>query len=205
MLSVSTSQVPKLLGSLENTYIQIHMYSVSSEIRDGISRSLFISSWESRRSSTCHLPSHGLPWPFGGVVPPLLSTSNCFQVLWSHPVFNVKEGLGVKKSVKDDFCQSEKLLFRANHSSWPKMMVVPYQGIWVGSTEQLRSFLSHLPNSHPSWGPLSTNIMAWIAGSQFLVDLCSGKWSKIQVLSFRRWKQVPACLPRNKKIVVSST
>ena len=81
MLSVSTSQVPKLLGSLEKTYMQIHMYSVSSQIRDGIGRSLFICSWESHRSSTCHLPSHGLPWPFGGVVPPLLSTSNCFQVL----------------------------------------------------------------------------------------------------------------------------
>ncbi len=50
-----------------------------------------ISSWESHQSSTCHLPSHGLPWPFGGVVPPLLSTSNCFRVLWSHPYFNIKE------------------------------------------------------------------------------------------------------------------
>ena len=183
------------------------MYSVSSQIRDGIGRSLFICSWESHRSSTCpSSPATVFHWPFGGVVTTSAVDFKLLPSLWSHPVFNVKEGLGVKKICEGWFLPIRKSYYfgqttRAGRKWW----LYPTKEFGVGSTYQLRSFLSHLPNSHPSWGPLSTNIMAWIAGSQFLVDLCSGKWSKIQVLSFRRWKQVPACLPRNTKIVVSST
>ena len=153
-----------------------------------------ISSWESHQSSTCHLPSHGLPWPSGGVVPPLPSTSNCFRVLWSHPYFNIKEVWFLPIGNK-------ALFFWASHSRRSKMLVVPYREIPSKSFRVTASFLSHptpihlgVPSARLSWHEL------W--DPNFWSTCAMGKWTKIHVLSFRRWKQVPACLPRNKKILV---